>query len=239
MKGFVKIGILFLVISCDMTEVSNQIEIIQEQNDEKNCIEGNFVVNLSYTTTDGRMGPPFPFIRYSFCRLVKKENMVSFGFEFGDARKTPQAKFTLEFMDFSLSNASAVYVHSTFQALTEFAVENALSKWLNCRDQIRSKKRFVIDSCLEINSEYITKIEFDRSRYPCGINVGPESVGNHAGNEVPESIYSGQRHSLTGGFVSGEKMMFKKHDTLEKLFIPLPFLQDISYEEKLPSCGAR
>ena len=171
--------------------------------------------------------------------------MVRYSFELSDARKTVHAVFALEFSAFEMTQdgaAEAIYERSTFQAITDFAVGNALSKWLDCRDMIRSKKEFAIDQCEEVSSG-IRHVGAGESGgqpeavFPCGINVGPDGVRDHEGDEVPASVYPGKRVSLTGGAMKGNPYQLKTDSRIAGVYVPAMFFDGLTFATELPACG--
>lgn len=199
--------------------------------------------NRLYTAANGAEGPPFPYYLHSFCLEVSGE--ATYSFALSDARKTVHAVFALEFSDFEESEreATATYERSTFQVITDFAEDNALSKWLSCRDAIRSRTVFAIDDCEEVDSGSIVRIgpgehgAQDAESFPCGINVGPDRVRGHDGDEVPEDVYSGRRSSLTGMIERGTRMSLHTDERIKRVYVPEIFFGDLTFSSELSSCG--
>ena len=207
------------------------------------CVGFHFLENRSYTAANGSEGPPFPYYRHSFCTFEERGE-VSYSFALSDARKTVHAVFTLVFSDFEATGMSATarYERSTFRVITDFAEDNALSKWLNCRDAIRSRTEFVIDDCLEVN-ESIVRIgpgepgAPGREGFPCGINVGPDSVRDYPGDTVPDDVYSGARSSLTGMIGPGSPMSLRTDERIEGVYVPEIFSGDLTFSTELSPCA--
>ena len=170
---------------------------------------------------------------------------MTYSFALSDARKTVHAVFGLEFSDFEKSEqgATATYQQSTFRVITDFAEGNALSKWLSCRDAIRSRTEFVIDDCEEVDFDSIVRIgpgergARDAESFPCGINVGPDHVRDHDGDEVPEDVYSGRRSSLTGMIERGARMSLYTDERIEGVYVPEIFFRDLTFSAELSACG--
>lgn len=175
---------------------------------------------------------------------------ATYSFALSDARKTVHAVFALEFSDFEFSDfeeserkATATYERSTFQVITDFAEDNALSKWLSCRDAIRSRTVFAIDDCEEVDSDSVVRIgpgergAQDAESFPCGINVGPQHVRGHDGNEVPEDVYPGRRSSLTGMIERGTRMSLYTDERIKRVYVPEIFFRDLTFSSELSSCG--
>ena len=207
------------------------------------CTDSGFLVNPQYTVTNGQIGPPFPFYRHVFCAFGTR---ATYSFEMSDARKRVHAIFGLEFRDFQPTGqrTTATYVRSTFQAITDFAEGNALGKWLNCRDMIRSREEFTIDDCFEIDSDSVMRIgpgvpggqagEY----FPCGINVGPVNIRDYVGDRVPTGIYGGEWNSLTGGNLrEGDRVTLEAQGGLNGVYVPEMFLGDIGFSMELSRCG--
>ena len=224
--------ILTLLVSCD--------DLLHV--DPRPC-DAYFLENRLYTATNGAEGPPFPYYRHSFCLEVSGE--ATYSFALSDARKTVHAVFALEFSDFEKSEreATATYERSTFQVITDFAEDNALSKWLSCRDAIRSRTVFAIDDCEEVDSDSVVRIgpgergAQDAESFPCGINVGPDRVRGHDGDEVPEDVYPGRRSSLTGMIERGTRMSLSTDERIEGVYVPEIFFRDLTFSSELSSCG--
>ena len=228
--------LVFMATSCNSNEESNESDDL-----DQNCVKSDFFINQKYTDQNGATGPPFPLVRYRFCVLESRNNgdRVAFDFEMYDTQKTKHATFGQEFTEFQMtdSGGTAKYVHSTIEVVSDFAQKNALSKWLNCRDQIRTRKRFEIDSCFEIHREFITKIAPDSlegvtaTEFPCGINVGPDNVRDNSGDDTPASIYSGQKGSLVGSLTTGDNVVLETHQEIEGIFGLSLFIPDtfVSY----------
>ncbi len=208
------------------------------------CAAGYFLENRLYTAANGAEGPPFPYYRHSFCTSPESGKMT-YSFALSDARKTVHAVFALEFSDFEKSErgATATYERSTFRVITDFAEGNALSKWLSCRDAIRSRTEFVIDGCQEVDRDSIVRIgpgergAQDAESFPCGINVGPDDIRGHDGDEVPEDVYSGRRSSLTGMIERGARMSLYTDERIEGVYVPEIFSQDLTFTAELSACG--
>ena len=234
----VAVGLLFAFLtSCELRS--------GPPDSEMSCVGFHFLENRSYTATNGSEGPPFPYYRHSFC-TSEERGEVSYSFALSDARKTVHAVFTLGFSDFEETGISATarYRRSTFRVITDFAEGNALSKWLNCRDAIRSRTEFVMDDCLEVGEpESIVRIgpgepgAPGRGGFPCGINVGPDSVRDHPGDTVPDDVYSGERSSLTGMLAPGTPMSLRTDERIEGVYVPEIFFRDLTFSTELSACA--
>ena len=153
--------------------------------------------------------------------------------------------FTMELSDFgrTADGAVAKYERTKFQAITGFAKGNALSKWLNCRDMIRSGEEFVIDECTEVDSVDVRRVGArdpggqPQEAFPCGINVGPDAVRNYAGDVVPASVYAGERGRLTGGFTRGDEHTLLTDSRIEGVYVPQRFFADLTFATELSECG--
>lgn len=253
-------GILALLVSCDTPGTppaanpppdsqpppnSQPPPGSQEPPDsQERCVLSYFMANGQYSASNGAMGPPFPFVRHVFC-ITEDEDTVTYSFEMGDARKTVHAVFGLEFSDFETTEegATATYERSTIEVKTDFAEQNALSKWVTCRDKIRSRQKFTIDGCFEVDGDSIMRIgpghpDVDETRFPCGINVGPEGVLKHTGDEVPPSIYPEEdRGPLVTTFMRGDRMDLHTDDRIEGIYVPGIFFQGQTFDTELAPCG--
>ena len=202
------------------------------------------MANGQYSASNGAMGPPFPFVRHVFC-ITEDEDTVTYSFEMGDARKTVHAVFGLEFSDFETTEegATATYERSTIEVKTDFAEQNALSKWVTCRDKIRSQQKFTIDGCFEVASDSIVRIGpgdlGQRARdFPCGINVGPDGVRDHDGDRVPSRVYPEEDWKpLVATFTRGERMDLHTDDQIEGIYVPGIFFQGQTFDTELAPCG--
>ena len=208
------------------------------------CTSSEFLENRQYISEGGSQGIPFPLLRHSFCTHQDRD-LVRYSFELSDARKTVHAVFALEFSAFEMTPdgaAEAIYERSTFQAITDFAVGNALSKWLSCREMIRSKEEFAIDQCTEVDGgiRHVGAGEpggQPEELFPCGINVGPDGVRDYEGDEVPESVYAGERMSLTGGAMKGDPQRLKTDSRIAGVYVPAMFFDALTFATELPPCG--
>ena len=171
---------------------------------------------------------------------------MSYSFEMGDARKTVHAVFGLEFSDFERKDggASAIYERSTIEVKTDFALGNALSKWVTCRDRIRSRQEFTIDGCFEVDSASIVRIGAGEpggeaeTDFPCGINVGPRRVRDYAGDEVPTSIYpQEQRKPLVVTLTQGDRADLHTDERIEGVYVPDLFFRALTFSPTLSPCG--
>ena len=212
---------------------------------EQHCAESDFLENPLYTGTNGRLGPPFPFVRHVFC-LSNGDNTATYSFEMSDAGKEVHATFAFEFSNFAKTDegATATYQRATIEVKTDFAVGNALSKWVTCRDAIRSRTKFGIDDCLEIHEVSIVRIgpgepgAPDQDRFPCGINVGPDRVRDHEGDEVPMDVYPGVRKRLTGMRTQGDRTNLYTDTRIEAVYVPESFFSTLgAYSTTLSACG--
>lgn len=203
------------------------------------CTSSGFLENPQYTQSGAHMGPPFPFYRHVFCTTETEK--VTYAFEMSDAQGRVHAIFALEFRDFQKTGqeATATYVQSTFRAITDFAEENALSKWLNCRDMIRLRQEFVIDDCYEVDSAFVMWMSGQQKEYfPCGINVGPVNVRDYEGDEVPARIYGGEREPLTGDlFEAGDEVTLQTDRRLSGVYLPTSFFGSLGFSRELSECG--
>lgn len=215
------------------------------RDDRPVCTSSEFLENAQYINESGRKGIPFPLLRHSFCTHQDRD-LVRYSFELSDARKTVHAVFALEFSAFETTHdgaaAEAIYERSTFQAITDFAVGNALSKWLDCRDMIQSKEEFAVDLCKEVSSgiRHVGAGEpggQPEDLFPCGINVGPDGVRDHDGDEVPASVYSDERKSLTGDAKKGVRLQLKTDSRIAGVYVPAMFFDDLTFATELPACG--
>ena len=208
------------------------------------CTSSEFLGNRQYIRESGRQGIPFPLLRHSFCTHQDRD-LVRYSFELSDARKTVHAVFALEFSAFEMTQdgaAEAIYEQSTFWAMTDFAVGNALSKWVSCRDMIRSKEAFAIDQCEEVSSgiRHVGAGEpggQPEDLFPCGINVGPDGVRDYEGDEVPESVYSDEGKHLTEGFTKGDRYALKTDRRIAGVYVPAMFFDGLMFATELPACG--
>ncbi len=208
------------------------------------CTSSEFLANGPYFLSNGSQGIPFPLLRHSFCTHQDRD-LVRYSFELSDARKMVHAVFALEFSAFEMTQdgaAEAIYERSTFQAITDFAVGNALSKWLDCREMIRSTKGFAIDQCEEVSSgiRHVGAGEpggQPEDLFPCGINVGPDGVRDYEGDEVPESVYSDEGRHLTEGFTKGDRYALKTDSRIAGVYVPAMFFGDLTFATELPACG--
>ena len=208
------------------------------------CTSSEFLANGPYFLSNGSQGIPFPLLRHSFCTHQDRD-LVRYSFELSDARKTVHAVFALEFSAFEMTQdgaADAIYERSTFWAITDFAVGNALSKWLDCRDMIRSKEEFAIDHCTEVDGSirHVGAGEpggQPEDLFPCGINVGPDRVRDYDGDEVPSSVYSGERMSLTGDAMKGDPQQLKTDSRIAGVYVPAMFFDGLTFATELPACG--
>ncbi len=236
------IGVGVLAIALLVGGCANQQSASGLPRGSDGCTNSGFLVNPQYTRSNGQMGPPFPFYRHVFCAFGTR---ATYSFEMSDARKRVHAIFALEFRGFQRTGqrATGTYVRSTFQAITDFAEGNALGKWLNCRDMIRSREEFTIDDCFEIDGDFVMRIGPGRpggqagEYFPCGINVGPVDVRDYEGDEVPAGIYGGEWGSLTGGLSEGDRVAFETQGGLNGVYVPEIFLGDIGFSMELPRCG--
>lgn len=211
---------------------------------EPRCVSSEFLENEPYLRDNARQGIPFPFLRHSFCTL-EDENRVRYSFEMSDAHKVVHAVFTLEFSDFAVKadGATATYERSTFRAITDFAVGNALSKWLSCREDIRSRDEFIIDECTEVHGDDVRHVRAGDpggqpiEAFPCGINVGPDDVRHHQGPTVPGSVYAGTRNQLTQGFTMGERHDLKTDSRIGGVYVPAGFFGILTFATELSECG--
>ena len=130
--GYLLIPLGFLIVSsCEYPLTMNEMSEEMEEIKKESCMESDFFINTQYFETNAQIGPPFPLIRHSFCRFdFQGRDMVSYGFEFSDAHKTPHAKFTLEFTEFTKTDQgnTAIYIRSTFHPLTDFAKKKCLGQ---------------------------------------------------------------------------------------------------------------
>ena len=154
------------------------------------------------------------------------------------ARNGSLSEFALEFRDFRRAGqkATATYVQSTFRAITDFAEENALSKWLNCRDMTRLRQEFVIDDCYEVDSAFVIWMSGQRQDFPCGIDVGSVNVRDYEGDEVPARIYGGERDPLTSD-EAGDEVTLQTDERIRGVYLPTMFFGDISFSTELSECG--
>ena len=248
MRGFLKLACFLVLAATGCGGDGSDGPPITEPDDD--CLISDFVVNREYFLAGGPIsGPPFPLHRYSFC-INETEGTATYAQDLADAGENVHATFSLFFSNFEepsgpAERATAVYDHTAFRARTDFAVENALSKWLNCRDNIRLKTEFIIDDCFEIDSDDVVAIEapdaeISSEDFPCGINVGPDVVADFPGDRVPDEVYSITRgSSLVEGLQRAAEVDFVSDDSLEPgLWIPSMFFEEISFETLIPACGS-
>lgn len=197
------------------------------------CQKSEFLENRQYTGTNGHEGPPFPFVRHVFC-TYEDQDKVDYYYEMSDALKKVHAEFGMKYSNFKVTDqgATAQFERATFRAKTDFAQENALSKWLTCRDGVRLRNEFDMGSCFEVHEDYIVWIGpggtggQSKDEFPCGINVGPDKVRDHQGDEVPDDVYSGAKKSLTGGAMKDEKHNFSTNERIKGIYVPEVFEAD-------------
>lgn len=208
------------------------------------CKRSGFLENGPYTEENARRGPPFAYMRHTFCTHEDRDQ-VSYTFEMSDARKQVHAVFTITFSSFMRTGegASARYRHTTFRAISDFAEQNALSKWLTCRDGIRSRQEFRADNCYEVDHADTRRIAPGEpggqagAAFPCGINVGPDRVRDDPGDEVSRLVYGGERGHLTG-WQEGEEIDLVMDDRMEGIYLPAGFLPNIRFSTGLSECNA-
>ena len=239
--------ILALLTSCDPPGLPDDRTMPEPADsqpmDSGDCIWSDHFANPVYTGTNGAQGPPFPFIRNGFCRA--DDGTAAYAFEMSDARKTAHVVFGIEFSDFERADerATATYERSTIEVKTEFAVRNALSKWLTCRDAIRTKEKFAIDGCLEVASASVVRIgpgELEgvgAEDFPCGINVGPDSVRTYPDDTVPSSIYPAEiREPLVTELKQGDTADLFTDDRIDGIYVPEIFFQSQTFSTTLSEC---
>lgn len=233
--------ILALLVSCDTPGTPPAAN--PPPDSQERCVRSDFLENGQYTGTNGSEGPPFPFVRHVFC-LSESGDTATYSFEMSDARKEVHATFGFEFSNFEETDdgATATYQRSTIEVKTLFAVTNALSKWVTCRDKIRSQQKFTIDGCFEVDGDSIMRIgpghpDVDETRFPCGINVGPEGVLKHTGDEVPPSIYPEEdRGPLVTMIMRGDRMDLRTDERIEGVYVPETFFPD-TFSTELSACS--
>ena len=215
-----------------------------ERRSTRECTRSGFLENLPYAEENASRGPPFAFMRHSFC-TYEDRGQVTYTFEMSDAHQQVHAVFTITFNSFTRTSegATAAYRHTTFRAITEFAEQNSLSKWLNCRDAIRSRQEFIADRCYEVDRVDVRRIAPGApggqgvGPFPCGINVGPDRVRDDHGDEVSRSVYGGERHHLTG-WQQGEVLELVTDDRIEGIYLPSGFFPNIGFSTRLSACGS-
>ena len=182
--GFAKVG--RLAVAALIILVTAALIACADDTESPQTPETPWLINSGYFASDGIEGPPFPLVR--FRTIIDEANStILFVQEFGDAARTAHAYFARSFTNFTRTTAGATadFNNAQFRALTDFAVTNALSKWVSCRNMVRSKMCFVITAaCLEVNPGSTNDITVllpsdptvDGDLYPCGTTVGPAEI---------------------------------------------------------------
>ena len=103
----------------------------------------------------------------------------------------------------------------------------------------------MMNGCLEVdsgnNTIIITRVapedlRDNEARFPCRVNIGPDSVRNLSGNEVPSSVYFGDTQHLTGFFMDlgDAATFFSTHSDIEGILIPSLFFTG-NFQHRTPA----
>ena len=156
-------------------------------------------IETSFMANNPSSGPPFPLLRFKF-DFDASEDVFLLSQQFADNNRAIGITFSQLYRIDSttdMGHLQVTYQGTFFQAHTNFAEGNALSKWINCRHGILSRRAFRINSCLEVNPSdpairsVTTTGEIGRLIGPM-IEVGPLDSNNRA----DEVEWSGARSNL-------------------------------------------